>query len=81
MLDNTEFYQDVLQNVTNTICGPLGEKRSQVQDAIKNVESEYEGQSSPNQKTTSTGTETAGMGDNLFKKYFDLFKQNMAASE
>ena len=81
LLDNTEFYQDVLQNVTNTICGPLGEKRSQVQDAINNVESEYEGQSSPNQKTTSTGTETAGMGDNLFKKYFDLFKQNMAASE
>lgn len=81
LLDNTEFYQDVLQNVTNTICGPLGEKRTQVQGAINSVESEYEGQSSPNQKTTPTGSNTAGMDGSMFQKYFDMFKQNMAASE
>jgi len=78
LLANTEFYQEVLQNVTNTICGPLGEKRSQVQNAINNVESEYEGQSSPNEKTTPTGSNTTGMGDNIFQKYFELFKQNMS---
>jgi len=81
LLDNTEFYQDVLHQVTNTICGPLGEKRSHVQDAINNVESEYEGQSSPNQQTTSKGSKDSGMGGNMLQKYFDLFKQNMAAAE
>lgn len=80
LLDNTEFYQNVLQNVTNTICGALGAKKEEVQSVINNVESEYEGQGTPNQKTGSAkNNPTSGMASDMVKKYFDLFKQNMAA--
>ena len=80
LLANTEFYQEVLQNVTNTICGSLGAKKEEVQSVINNVESEYEGQGTPNQKTGSAkNNPTSGMAGDMVKKYFDLFKQNMAA--
>jgi len=79
LLDNTEFYQSVLHNVTERVCGALGEKREQVQGAINNVESEYEGNEAPNQKTSSTdGGATNTMASDMVKKYFDMFKQNLA---
>lgn len=87
--DNTEFYQQLEKQVRDYLCGALGKKKNQVQDALKDVEkdksSKYKGQDlggggtvppeTSGQPSSDSGA-MGGLGD-IAQKYFQQFMQNM----
>jgi hypothetical protein len=84
--DNLEFYQDLEAQVRNFICGALGQKKDQVQDALDNVEGqkkqEFKGQDLsgggevPPETSGQQSSEGSGLSD-IAQKYFQQFMQNL----
>lgn len=85
--DNSQFYQDLEKQVRDTVCGALGKKKDQVQDALKNTEEktkqQFKGQDlggggevPPETSGQGNTQSTGGLGD-IAQKYFQQFMQNM----
>jgi len=86
--DNLEFYKELEKQVRDYLCGALGKKKDQVQDALKDVEEkkkqQFKGQDlggggevppeTSGQSTTSSGG--GGLSD-IAQKYFQQFMQNL----
>ena len=85
--DNMEFYKELEKQVRDYLCGALGKKKDQVQDALKDVEEkknqQFKGQDlggggevPPETSGQSTASSGSGLSD-IAQKYFQQFMQNL----
>ena len=85
--DNMEFYKELEKQVRDYLCGALGKKKDQVQDALKDVEEkksqQFKGQDLGGggevpPETSGQGTASSGGGlSDIAQKYFQQFMQNL----
>ena len=79
LADNTQFYKDVEKQISGMLCGPLGEKKKQVQDTLNDKEkdenqkvkygSKVEKNRGPSPKPQGTTGKESNIMTDLISKY------------